>query len=53
MEHRIITIFYLIDEYFRIMGIKDDIRVKVSSSEVLLVGYMAVDFNGNYFIINI
>ena len=50
MEHRIITIFYLIDEYLRIMGIKDDVRVKVSSSEVLLVGYMAVnDFNGNYF----
>ena len=36
MEHRIITIFCLIDEYLRIMGIKDDVRAKVSSSEVLL-----------------
>jgi len=30
MEHKIITIFYLIDEYLRIMKIKDDVRAKVS-----------------------
>jgi len=50
MEQRIITIFYLIDEYLKIMGIKDDVRAKVSNSEILLVGYIAVsDFNGNYY----
>ena len=49
MEHKIITIFYLIDEYLKAMGIKDDKRAKVSNSEILLVGYIAVsDFNGNY-----
>ena len=49
MEHKIITIFYLIDEYLKTMGIKDDKRAKVSNSEILLVGYIAVsDFNGNY-----
>ncbi len=32
------------------MGIKDDTRAKVSNSEILLVGYIAVnDFNGNYY----
>jgi len=49
MEQRIITIFYLIDEYLRIMKIKDDVRAKVSNSEILLVGYIAVNFNGNYY----
>jgi hypothetical protein len=50
MEQRIITIFYLIDEYLKIMEIKDDVRAKVSNSEILLVGYIAVsDFNGNYY----
>ena len=49
MEQKIITIFYLIDEYLKTMGIKDDKRAKVSNSEILLVGYIAVsDFNGNY-----
>jgi hypothetical protein len=50
MEHKIITIFCLIDEYLKITGIKDDIRAKVSNSEILLIGYIAVnDFNGNYY----
>jgi len=50
MEHKIITIFYLIDEYLKIMNIKDDVRAKVSNSEILLIGYKAMeDFNGNYF----
>jgi len=50
MEQRIITIFYLIDEYLKAVGIKDDVRVKVSNSEILLIGYIAMeDFNGNYY----
>jgi len=32
------------------MEIKDDSRAKISNSEVLLIGYIAVvDFNGNYY----
>ena len=47
MEQRIITIFYLIDEYLKAVGIKDDTRAKVSNSEILLIGYIAMeDFNG-------
>ena len=50
MEQRIITIFYLIDEYLKTIGIKDDKRAKVSNSEILLIGYIAMeDFNGNYY----
>ena len=50
MEQRIITIFYLIDEYLKAVGIKDDVRAKVSNSEILLIGYIAMeDFNGNYY----
>ncbi len=50
MEHRIITFFYLIDEYLKTINLKDDVRSKVSNSEVLLIGYIAAsDFNGNYF----
>jgi len=49
MEQRIITVICLIDEYLKVIGIKDDIRAEVSNSEILLVGYLAVsDFNGNY-----
>ncbi len=49
MEQRIITVFCLIDEYLKSMGIKDDKRAKFSNSEILLTGYLAVsDFNGNY-----
>ena len=50
MEHEIITIFYLIDEFLEKIGKKDDKRAKVSNSEVLVIGYLAVkDFNGNYY----
>jgi hypothetical protein len=50
MEHRIITFFYLIDEYLKMINVKDDVRAKISNSEVLLIGHIAVnDFNGNYF----
>jgi hypothetical protein len=38
MEHRIITFFYLIDEYLKTINLKDDVRSKVSNSEVLLIG---------------
>jgi hypothetical protein len=41
MEHKIITIFCLIYEYLKITGIKDDIRAKVSNSEILLIGYIS------------
>ena len=50
MEHKIIAIYCLIDEYLKASGIKDDVRAEISNAEVLLIGYMAVnDFNGNYF----
>jgi len=50
MEQRIITIFYIIDEYLKIIGKKDDVRAKISNSEILLIGYLAVNsFNGNYY----
>ena len=49
MEHRIIAIFCLIDEFLKEIGYKDDKRAYISSSEILLIGYLAVsDFNGNY-----
>ena len=50
MEHKIITIFYIIDEYLKIIGKKDDVRAKISNSEIMLIGYLAVSsFNGNYY----
>jgi len=49
MEQRIITVYCLIDEYLKAIGVKDDMRASVSNAEVLLVGYIAVsDFAGNY-----
>ena len=49
MERRIIAIFCLIDKFLKEIGYKDDKRACISSSEVLLIGYLAVsDFNGNY-----
>ena len=49
MGHKIITIFYIIDEYLKIIGKKDDIR-EISNSEIILIGYLAVSsFNGNYY----
>ena len=49
MERRIITVYCLIDEFLKAMGIKDDVRAEVSNSEILLVGYLAAsDFGGNY-----
>ena len=49
MEQRIITVYCLIEDYLKAIGIKDDVRAVVSNAEVLLVGYMAVsDFAGNY-----
>jgi len=50
MEHKIITIFYIIDEYLKIIGKKDDVRSKISNSEIMLIGYLAVSsFTGNYY----
>ena len=50
MEQRIIAIFCLIDEFMKEIDYKDDKRAYISSSEVLLIGYLAVsDFSGNYF----
>ena len=49
MERRIITVYCLIDEYLKCIGIKDDVRSSVSNAEILLIGYLAVsDFAGNY-----
>ncbi|DAB35654.1 MAG TPA: IS982 family transposase [Sulfurospirillum cavolei] len=49
MERRIITVYCLIDEYLKLLGIKDDVRSSVSNAEILLIGYIAVsDFAGNY-----
>ena len=42
MEHRIIAIFCLIDEFLKEIGYKDDKRAYISSSEILLIGYLAV-----------
>jgi hypothetical protein len=49
MEQRIITVYCLIDEYLKAIGVEDDVRAVVSNAEVLLIGYIAVsDFAGNY-----
>lgn len=49
MERRIITVFCLIDEYLKLIGMKEDVRATVSNAEILLIGYIAVsDFAGNY-----
>jgi hypothetical protein len=50
MEHRMITIYCLIEEFLKgIMGKKEHKLAKVSDAEVLFLGYLAVsDFNGNY-----
>lgn len=50
MEQRSITVFCLIDDYLKLADIRDDVRAKISNSEILLIGYLAVnDFNGNYY----
>ena len=50
MERDIVTVYCLIDEFLKIIGIKEDPRAKVSNAEILLVGYLAVShFNGNYY----
>ena len=49
MERRIITVFCLIDEYLKLIGMKEDVRTTVSNAKILLIGYIAVsDFAGNY-----
>ena len=49
MERRIITVFCLIDEYLKLIGMKEDVRATVSNAEILLIGYIAVsDFAGKY-----
>ena len=49
MEQRIITIYCLIDEYLKQIGKTDNKRAKISNTEIILMGYLAVsDFNGNY-----
>jgi hypothetical protein len=35
MEQRIITVYCLIDEYLKVVGVKDDIRASASNAEVL------------------
>jgi len=49
MEHKMITLYCLIDEFVKSIGYKDHKLAEISSSEVLFMGYLAVsDFNGNY-----
>jgi len=50
MEQRMITIYCLIEEFFKdVMGKKEHVLSEISDSEVLFLGYLAVaDFNGNY-----
>lgn len=50
MEEKIITIFCLVDDLMRAIGVKDDVRAKISNAEILTIGYMAVRyFHGNYY----
>jgi len=49
MEHKMITLFCLIDEFLKSIQYKDHTLAHISNSEVLFLGYLAVnDFNGNY-----
>jgi len=49
MEHKMITIYCLIEEFLKSKKHKEHILAKISDSEVLFLGYLAVsDFNGNY-----
>ena len=49
MEQRMITIYCLIEEFFKdVMGKKEHVLSEISDSEVLFLGYLAVeDFNGH------
>jgi len=49
MEHKMITIYCLIEEFMKNIKYKDHILAEITASEVLFIGYLAVsDFNGNY-----
>lgn len=49
MEHKMITIYCLIEEVLKMIGKKEHKLVQITDSEVLFIGYLAVrDFNGNY-----
>ena len=50
MEQRMITIYCLIEEFFKeVMSKKGHKLAEISDAEVLFLGYLAVsDFNGNY-----
>ncbi len=50
MEHRIIIIYCLIEEFLKVISSKKEHKLsKISNAEVLFIGYLAVnDFNGNY-----
>lgn len=50
MEDKIITIFCLVDDLLKCIGIKDDTRSKICNAEILTIGYIAVRyFRGNYY----
>jgi hypothetical protein len=51
MEHKMITIYCLIEEYIKgVLGEKEHKLADISDSEVLFMGYIAVsDFGGNYY----
>lgn len=50
MEHRMVTIYCLIEEFLKgVMCKKEKKLAEISDAEVLFMGYLAVsDFNGNY-----
>jgi len=50
VEHKIITIYCLIEEFLKVISNKKEHKLsKISDAEVLFIGYLAVnDFNGNY-----
>jgi len=51
VEHKIITIYCLIEEFLKVISNKKEHKLsKISNAEVLFIGYLAVsDFNGNYY----
>lgn len=49
MDKDIVTVYCLVDETVKALGIADDVRSRITNAEVLTWAYMAmVDFRGNY-----
>lgn len=49
MKHKIIATYCLIDEILKGLNVKNDVRTKITNTEILTMAYLVVsDFNGNY-----